>query len=244
MAQTTVQELVYAALRISGVVTGAGRAASTEQNADGLVSLNRMLSSWSIARSHIYQTQTATYPLASQQSYTIGKDPAGILTADFDAPRPNRIERAAVWLDSLRLPVHVMTDEEWDAIKLQGLQGSFPTRIYCDYAAPFATITVWPVPGNATSLELRTWTAFSEFAALDDAAFFPDGYEEAITYNLAVRLAALFRTQLTPEAVAIARESLARVQAHNAPSPLMSCDSAVLPSSRSGSWNWMTGDLV
>lgn len=239
MADTVVSDLLYAGLRIAGVTTGAGRAASPEQMADAFSSLNRMLSSWNVERSNIYTISISAYQLiGGQHVYTI--------PGDFDGPRPVNIDRAAVLLgDSpLRLPVKILTDQEWSQIKLQNLTGSFPTKLYADGSFPQCNLYVWPAPSMPCQLELYTWQAFAQLYAQDDPIRYPDGYEEAITYNLAMRLAAMFRTQLTPEAIAIAKDSLARIKSHNVPSPLMSCDPAIMPSARGGSFNWLTGDTV
>ncbi len=80
-------------------------------------------------------------------------------------------------------------------------------------------------------------------STLADTVSLPSGYSDAIAYNLAVRLAIEWDKPLRPEIAQLAIETKAAVELHNAPSPLMECDGAVLGSSATTNFNRLTGEL-
>jgi hypothetical protein len=184
-------DLLYPALRLAGVVTAAGRTASPSQMADAFQSLNRMIDAWRMERLLIYTVRIDRFTLApSQTSYTIG--PGG----DFDAPRPTRITAANIVLTIGGSQVHtrlrILTDRDWAAKSLREIPTTIPTELYSDGAFPLSTLYLWGYPTAANDLELFTWQQLDQFAAQTDAVSVPPAYEDAIVYNLAVRLTAQF----------------------------------------------------
>ena len=184
-------EILYPALRLAGVLTAAGRTASPSQMADAFGSLNRMLDMWTTQRLLIYTIRVDRYPMTpSQTSYTIG--PVG---ADFTAPRPLRINDAAIVLTGateVHTPLRVLTDHEWAAKRLREVPTTIPTEIYNDGAYPISRLYLWGYPTAGNDLELFTWSQLTRFATQEDPVAFPPGYEDAVVYNLAVRLCGQF----------------------------------------------------
>lgn len=239
----TAHQLIKAALR-SIADLGVGREPSTSEVADALFALNRMIDAWNIDPLAVFTRRIDAYTLTpSKQSYTIAQG----LHADFEAPRPTEIETANLILNSqdppLRRPIEILNDQQWASIKLQGVHSSIPLRLYYDGGFPIATIFLWPYPDQAFQLELYTWQQLTEFTAATDHVNLPQGYADAIALNLAVMLAPEWNMQLRPDVASRAALALGAVRAHNAPSPLMDCDSAVLGGGRRSGFNRLTGDL-
>jgi hypothetical protein len=85
----------------------------------------------------------------------------------------------------------------------------------------------------SSDLPLTTLTALS------DTVSFPPAYNEAITYNLALRLGPAYGQEPTPTMVAIAHESKQALQKRNLRPPFLASD-AVIPSNNIPI-NWRTG---
>jgi len=200
----TATTLITRALRLLRVVRNAGQSASSVELAEGLLSLNDMLDNLSTQRANIYNIATASYPLVTgTPAYLIG--PAQTI----NAPRPLRIERAGILTanpngtGTIRWPLELLSEREWDAIPLKISTSPVPRKLYIDNAWPFATINLLPIPtwssGTAPKLELSTWSPLTEFPDLTTDETFPPGYEEALTFNLAARLSSSFEKAIPDE---------------------------------------------
>jgi len=213
--------LLYPALRKAGVTLGPGRMPSPAQFQDSFDELNRLIGSLDADRMFIYGMNIQTYPLApGQKTYTIGRDPTSPAPADFDGPRPIGITEANV-LDSggIRYPVTVMTYQKWAQVRQQDTNG-FVAGLYNDRASPLSTIYLWGQPSAQVSLELYTWHAVPKFCALSDVVLLPDGYDDALVLNLAVRLAPHFQRAVDPDVRNEARLALMRILSNNSPMPI------------------------
>jgi hypothetical protein len=239
----TCLDLIRSSLRMIGQL-GPGRGASSSELTDAMFVLNAMLDGWNTDPLKIFTTRIDAYNLASGgYSYTIG--PSG---ADFIAPRPVRIEQANIILNNispaLRMPLKLIDDQRWSLVKIQQiLPGAIPTLLYNDGAYPNSTLYLWTPPNLNYQLELYTWQQLAQFAATADNVIAPPGYLDAMRYNLAVRLASEWGKPVRPDVVELARTTLAAIESLNAPSPVMSCDAAILKSPGGGTFNWLTGEL-
>jgi hypothetical protein len=234
-------EILYPALRLAGVLTAAGRGASSSQLADAFASLNRMIDAWTIQRLLIYTIRADRYNLSpSQITYTIG--PGG----NFDATRPVRITAANIVLlgsTETRVPLRLLTDRDWAAKRLQVVPTTVPTELYNDGAFPVSTLFLWGYPTAANDLELFTWSQLTPFGAATDPVVLAPGYEDAVVYNLAVRLCGQFGTQLRGDVAQIARESKGLVKSYNSISPRISSTDIGTGANRGGGFNYLTGGL-
>ncbi len=222
--------LLYGAFRVAGITDRPGRTPSTEQYADAIAILNRMIGSWNVDRLKIYSLNISAYNLtAGKKSYQIGPG-----ATDFNTMRPVTIESANIIVNTttpvVRFPCELLSDAQWAAIQVQDIPGTIPWALYSDGGNPIATLYLYGQPLTTYQLELYTWQAIPTFAAITDSVVLPPGYEEAIVYNLAVRIAVSFPTQaqISPEAGQIARDALMAIESINAPTPIMKCDGAVL----------------
>ena len=238
--------ILYRALRLAGVTGGPGRTPSPEQLVDALISLNGLIDSLNLHRGAIYTIQPNRYTLTPPKpSYSIGIDPLGLVTADFNAPRPIYIENARLVLTSspveVYLPLRIATDLEWSSIAVRAIPVTIPQVMYCDYDYPIAQIFFWGYPTEANDLELWTWKDVKEFSSLNDPVICPVGYIDMFCYQLAVRLADQFRTPISPNVISDARRMLSRIKSVNDPNGPMGSADYGTRGWKSGDFNYLTG---
>jgi hypothetical protein len=219
------QGLLYPALRKAAVTLGPGRTPSPAQFQDAIDELNRLTASLNCDRLNIYSNQRLELPLtAGRKTYTIGPacDPAS--PVDFDAPRPQGIERANIIYNSggsaIRYPLAQLTVLQWPLIAVQDLPASIPQAIYNDRGYPVSTLYLYGQPMAGCALELFCWVLIPAFRNVTDVVLLPPGYEDALVLNLAVRLAPHFQRVLDPNVREDARLSLMRLESINAPRPI------------------------
>lgn len=215
--------LIYPALRKAGVTLGPQRTPSPAQNQDAIDELNRLIGSLNTDRLFIFSITTYQYALSGKKWFTIGIDPTGATTADFNGPRPIAIDKANVIYSTppIRRPLAVLTDLQWSQIRVQDLANTIPYALYDDYAYPLSTLYIYPqaVPGYI--LELFVWQTVSQFVTTNDLVILPPGLDDVLVLNLAVRLAPQFQRPVDPDVREEARKSLMRYESINAPRPTL-----------------------
>lgn len=234
---STVADIIADAMKVLGVLA-AGETPSSEEQADAFRALNRMVDSWSNERLTLYAISRDTYTLIpGHNPHTLGT--AG--SPDFNATRPLRIDRASIVLASSgnsELPLNMLSDEEWQITQGKVTTG-IPAKLWVETEYPLIKMWLNPIPTNADYLILYTWQAISRFALTSTSFDMPPGYEEAIVYNLALRLAPSYGVSLSPEAVEITTNSLANIKRVNTKPIFLGSDPALL---RRGPFNVIAGD--
>lgn len=241
---TPVSKLLYAAMRKAGITLAPGRTPSTDQYADAIDETNRFISSLNCERPKIFTIRQDRFPLTTAKTYTIGKDPAGVAIADFDAPRPQEIISANVLFPTLpivRHPVKILDDEQFSSITLQDIASGVPNYLYNDGGYPFSSLTLIPQTTTGYSLELFSWQSIPKFAAITDKVTLPDNYEDMLVLNLACRLYPHFQKGDPP--VSLQRQAdraLAALASKNLPgSPKISADAP--HSGRGSGFDYLSG---
>jgi hypothetical protein len=235
----TGRDVVKASLRLLGVLAS-GEAPSASEASDALESLNRMISNWSTESLLIYARVRETFTLTpGTSSYTMGSG------GTFNTTRPLSIESASIELQSTspkqEFPLNVLEITEWAAITAKDLTATIPTDVYVEMTNPQATVNLWPVPTAANKIALYSVKELSSISTLDTALAFPPGYEEAIVYNLAVRLAPEYGRPVSAEVATVATESKANIERLNARPRYLRADSGLLVGNRAG-FNFITGE--
>ena len=114
----TVRDLIKGSLRLLGAIDP-GENVSSEEAADGLVTLNEIIESLSLDRLLIYEYKREKFDLVpSQSSYTIGA------SGNFNTTRPQKIEIAALEIQSTipyELPIEILNDQQWAALGVKTL---------------------------------------------------------------------------------------------------------------------------
>lgn len=240
----TGQDLITRAMKSIGACA-AGETPSPEESQDALDILNSMVKLWNVDGTSIAGQIINAYALTNgKQTYTIGGPGLG---ADFDATRPTKITEANLIATSttpnVRFPLNIIDYDQWADIRLQAQPTSaYPTKIYPDMAFPLTTLYLWGVPAQNLQLELFTWEQITSFT-LAGTFVLPGEYEEALIYNLAVRLMILFpgsnASPLLPE---LAMQALGKLQKYNAVTPVMAADAAVVGATH-GIFNILSGEV-
>ncbi len=171
-----------------------------DEAADGLVSLNALLSSWSNESLLVYSRVTESFTLSGGTgSYTIGTGQT------LSTTRPVKIIEAHTSDGSTDTHMDIISDEVYNTIPVKTSQG-IPEFLNFSNAYPAATIRLYPVPGAAYTLTLVSEKPLVTLA-LTDTLSLPAGWERALTYNLALEMAPEYGVQADPLIVATAREA-------------------------------------
>lgn len=204
----TIRDLITRHLRLIEEV-GAGQTATAEDAADGLVSLNAMLDSWSIQGDLVYtETQESFTLTANDGQYTIGP------TGDFVTARPTKIISAIISDGITDYELEQYSAAQWAAITDKTIQG-YPEVIYFDGNYPNSTIYLSPRPAQNYTLKLFCEKPLSTYTSINDTFVGPPGYEDAVVYNLSVRRAPEYGKEAAQTVKNIARESKNAIMGQN-----------------------------
>src|SRR5579872_2210251 len=193
---------------------------STEQT-DFLAVANSMIDNWSLERLNIPVIVVASAALSNGvAAYTFG---AG---GTFGTTRFLRLDSCGILVPSaaiagtfIRVPCEIVSQQKFQSYPEKSAAVQIPQMFYYDFQFPVATGNLAPTPaftGTATKLELGGWQALANFPDLVTTVNTPQGYDEALITNLAIRLAPLLTVQASAELVEAAKESNAALRAMNA----------------------------
>jgi hypothetical protein len=159
--------------------------------------------------------------------------------------RPLRINSAFVRSATLDYPVAVLNVETWELIGLKSQGGPWPRALYYQPSHPVGNITYWPVPGSG-EMHLFAETVLQAFTTLSDVVTLPQGYAQAIRWNLAEQLLPEYGkagdSGLVQLVLKNAADSRAWVKRTNANPPYVaSFDPALLTHSGRAPSNWILG---
>jgi hypothetical protein len=133
-----------------------------------------------------------TLTLTGATSYTIG------VGGSLDTERPLEVLAASVQESGTvsRSP-DIVTAEGWAVFPNKGNAGAFAKVLFYDAAVSSPKVYLAPKPASGT-LELDTLNPLSTLASLSESITLPDGYEEALHFLLAHRLAPSFGVKGEP----------------------------------------------
>ena len=205
---TAVIDVIASSLRIIGSAS-LGETIGAAKLANGLSAMNQMLGGWSAQPNSLYFVTEDTHTLvASTGSYTIGSG------GDIDTTRPIKILNAFVRDSTSDYSLELIDRAKYDSIVAKGSTG-FPQYLYYEPSMPTGTIYLYPEPSSAYELHIKSLKPFSSSYAATDTFALPPGYEEAIKFNLAIRLAPEYGRAVTQEVVALAVSTLNFIKTQN-----------------------------
>jgi hypothetical protein len=214
----TVRDLIRRSMRLIGALS-AGENPTSEEQSDAFTALNAMLGSWSISGLLVYTVTEETLSfVANQQSYTIGSG------GNFNTTRPVKIMKANVLDGDTEYPIDVVNYQQWSSIPVKSNTSNIPNKVYLEVAVPLATLSFYPIPSTANSLILYSLKPLSSFTSVNDSFLFPEGYEDAVVYNLAKRIAPEYGKPLDPSIETIAIETKLQIQRNSSKETLMVSD--------------------
>jgi hypothetical protein len=185
--------------------------------------LNSMIGAWALEALTIPTVSRTIWPLVAAKGsetnpYLIGPT-AGV--GNFVTPtRPLEIEACGILLSGatpqVELSRTVFNDQMWQAIAVKDLTSPIFTGVFYTPSVPNGEIVLWPIPDTAIhSLVLYRGEQLAQFATLTTSVVLPDGYADALDFNLAVRLAPSQGIAVTPDLVQLSRSSLATLKRAN-----------------------------
>lgn len=202
---TTARTIIKKALNKIGALVKNEDPSSDEAN-DALVSLNALIASWSNDSLNIYGRTWESFTLTGGTgSYTIGT------SQTFNTARPMAVLEAYIRSGTIDYPVKIITDEAYNLIAFKSLTG-IPEALNFNNAYPSATIRLYPVPSSSYSLFILSEKEVTEFTTLDTVMSLPNGWERALTYNLALELAPEYHQEPDASIVKIAMDSMGMIK--------------------------------
>ncbi len=235
----TVRDLIRVSLKNLGVLATGENPTAQEQD-DAFWSLNGMLDQWSTETLFIYSiTQEVFTFISGTQVYSMG--PGGT----FDTARPTRFEGMMVRVNpntnsQIDIPINPLTAKEWTAISVKNTTSSWPTHYYADMNAQFVNLYFWPVPNEDQAVFIMSWKPLSAFTSVDQLIQLPPGFNDALMYNLAVRLAPQYGKTTPTEVAGYATSSKMNLKISNNKVNLMGCDPALQGQGKV--FNYYTGE--
>lgn len=214
----TAQGFINRAFRLTNAAGGTGEAPTADESVDALDWLNSMIDAWGLDNLTKYFLRRTTQTLTSgTASYSIGTG------GTINIIRPTEIRNAGLILDTgattpVEAPIRVLTDDEYAYWPQKTFQSTYTRGIWYDHnwSAGLGLVYVLPIPNvGTTQVVLYTPVAVAEFADLTTDYTFPPGYEDAIEYNLALRLATPFGRSIPPFVASQAVASLALLRRAN-----------------------------
>lgn len=193
----TAQTLIEAALRVIGVLAS-GESASTNELSDGLKSLRFMLRGMSARNLSLYYTTQDTVTLNGATSYTIGS------SGTVNTPRPASIRGAYATSNNVDRPLKIIDEGRYRILSLKQLSGTVEYLWYNpDY--PLGVLYFYPLASGTVKLD--SLKPLIEPSVVGTDVAFPPEYDEAIKWNLAIRMAPEFGRPTPPEVAVLAKES-------------------------------------
>ena len=180
--------------------------------------------------------------------YTIGSG------ANFNVVKPpnqNSIVAANLILTAsspdVRVPLAILTDQAYDALRVPDLQSAQPTALYyqpfrASASNEYGLVYLWPEPDNATNdIELFIQLALLQFADLSTTYYVPDGVPRMLKYNLASILQVPYGKTLPARAEQMAVSSLGTYKRANTKLTDLPNDAYMFTQGRSTRFNIETG---
>lgn len=173
-------ELIEDALLLIGVGSPGDSLDPTITN-KALRQVNRMLSTWSSEGGPVFVNSfDALNWTANQQSQTIGA------TGDLVTTRPKDISSIQVRVSNIDYDIDMIDFKQYQSILIKDIGSDFPDVFAYEKTFPNGTIYLHPVPTTNVSVRITSIKPLDSLT-LSGTVSLPEGYEEAIQYNLAVR---------------------------------------------------------
>lgn len=178
-----------------------GELPSASEASDGLLLLNMMLSSWSNDNLNVYASTLESFPLvANTGSYNIGTGQT------FNTTKPIVINAMYTRQSSVDYTVNQLNDIDFAGISFKSITGR-PDYYNFSNDYPSAIIKLYPVPDENYTLFILSEKPLSSIATLDTVINFPDGWELALAYNLALMLSPEYQQPIDANMVKIANDA-------------------------------------
>lgn len=199
------------ALRLLGVAS-AEQSLRADMAQSALDALNTLLDAWSVERLLTWTRPRLSLQLVpGQGQYTWGAVTGETTPADIPHPAPVRLEIALLNIGGSpeqEWPLQILTQEDYESgIWFKNLASSYVECVSLEDTVPYNVLHCYPVPSQVHTLILLPWQAHSPYASWDSVLEWPQGYQRAMQYNLALELAPQYTVEPSPVVLRIADES-------------------------------------
>lgn len=194
------------------------------QQTDTLRRLNLLVGQWANQTLTIPAVQRTVFTLlsgkgSSTNPYTIGSG------GDLNVARPtfqDSIIQVGLLLNASNPPVEIprgiYTHNMWEQERIKDLTSVLFTALYYNptFAGDLGQIFLWPVPTDLTNnLVLYIEQPLGTFADATTSYSIPPGFDDALHFNLALKLAIPYGRPISPDLRAEAMRTLAVVKRAN-----------------------------
>lgn len=231
---TVVKDIVEDAVYELGILAP-GDPLTPNISSHALRMLNRLVESLNIEGLLIYDEERNVYPLTvGTQTYELGPatDPQLDPPITLSTTRPVLISRLGVLLTennpTNEIGVSLLSDEDWAGVSVKQTTGGFPTGVHITGDFPTRKVECWPIPGMVCSLVVYNMRVIPTFTDLTNVISLPQGYEDLLMYNLAIRLAPSYGIQASPTTIELARQAKTRLRDIFTPECPISSDDALV----------------
>lgn len=201
---TTALDIITGASRLIGV-TFKSEALDSDEAADGLVSLNDMLSSWSNNGLLVPYRTWESFNVSGASFYSIG---AG---QTLNTVRPSFIRAAFIRSGNVDYSMECITDEQYESITFKSITSPFPDYLTYDNGYPYGKIRMYPQLSPSAELHLLTEKPLTSFATLTTTVDLPPGWNKALRFNLAIDMAPEYGVEVPASVVKGASDSKAEI---------------------------------
>lgn len=227
IAALTVQDIINEALGILGVYQGDPLSASDLQSA--FFTFQALVDGWAGEQLTFRQVSILQFNTAAgKAAYTLAA--AAGAGVDWVAPfLPMELDAVTMQMGSLELEVKLDTLRQWESIAIKSMQSSILTDVWVDLGAVSHTLNFYPVPSANIPVNLYLPQQLAKPTTPAAAIVLPPGgYQEALTYELAIKVSSRFGAAI-PEWLPVAwAEAKGKVKASNFPALDMLCDPALV----------------
>lgn len=214
---TTALDLLSRSQRLLGVYA-IGESPSAEESQDSLSVLNAVLAETSNGAMVFAKTLDTIALSANVASITVG--PSGTTIT----PRPvNVLPDSYIDISGTSYSLDLYDLQNYTSIDNKGDAG-IPRGIFVLPNMPNITVTLWPIPSQAMTLNLWSDKLVASFPTLTTVMSLPPGYENALANMLAVELAPEYEVQPPPAVVAAAARGRRVLKRMNIQIPKLTLD--------------------
>lgn len=229
----TALDIIKRSLRLLGV-SAQGETPGANESKEALIALNAMIESWSNESLMLYTVTNNLFTVtAGTASYTIGSPSSGAVWESGCVFRPGILSDPSAFVrqGETDYPVEYYSNDRFQIIANK-VEAGFPNKWTCDWEYPIATIRIYPVPSESgLQFGISELNQLTKFATLSDVLVLPNGYQDALAYNLAVALAPEYGLEASATVVDRANTSKFNIKRINSEPVLLEADEALLRNS-------------
>jgi len=228
----TVRQIATEVLSLLGVYAP-GESIDAADTDTLLFTLNGIVDGWAAEPLLIYQSVPLPFTtIPNKQSYTVGPDNSNDWVTTW---LPSEFTRFGTLIATgLENPIEPLTRDQWAAISLKGLASTIAFNVWPSYGNTFHTLYFWPLPAANQPIILYADEQIPRFTTIDNTVALRPGYQELITYELALKAAPKWGADaVVPAWLPVAwQEAKARVKAANFAPIDAECDPALTVAGR------------